>query len=91
VPFLQVNMPSAPRRASPLLNLKDVVHPLDAAGLLAATLAASPRKWRGVMLLPWCAEADVIAGPTNGPRQAVGHRMRDMHAGRGKNVRLDLR
>ncbi|KAI0301229.1 hypothetical protein B0F90DRAFT_1628793, partial [Multifurca ochricompacta] len=80
VPFLQVNTSAAQRRASPLLQ--DVIRPLEAAGLLAAPLApAGPRKWRGVALLPLRAHS---------AWQEVGDRMRDLRAGRGKYIRLNL-
>ncbi|KAI0249051.1 hypothetical protein BJV78DRAFT_1378383 [Lactifluus subvellereus] len=88
VPFLQVNTSAAQHSASPLLQ--DVVRPLEAACLLAATLAAGPRKWRGVALLPLRADADLNVGPSSGTWQEVGYRMRDLRAGRGKYVRLDL-
>ena len=92
VPFFQVYTSAAQRRASPFLQ--DVVRPLQAAGLLAATLSDGARKWRGVALLPLRADAD--ADPdTNGTLgyawQEVGHRMRDIRATRGRYVRLDLR
>ncbi len=78
--------------AQPLLQ--DVVRPLEAAGLLAATLSAGPRKWRGVALLPerTSAHADIDAdGALGGAWQEVGDRMRDIRATRGKYVRLHLR
>ncbi len=92
MPFLQVISYVSQRRASPLLQ--DVVRPLEAAGLLAATLSAGPRKWRGVALLPerTSAHADIDAdGALGGAWQEVGDRMRDIRATRGKYVRLDLR
>ena len=92
VPFLQVNSSAAERRTSPLFQ--DVVRPLQAAGLLAATLASEPRKWRGMALLPQRTRvhADIDAnGPLGGAWQEVGDRMRDIRARRGKYVRLDLR
>jgi DNA polymerase beta len=92
VPFFQVNTPTAERKASPLLQ--DVVRPLQAAGLLAATLSDAARKWRGVALLPLRAnpDADPNADGTPGCAwQEVGYRMRDLRATRGKYVRLDLR
>jgi DNA polymerase beta len=92
VPFLQVNSCVALRRTSPLFQ--DVVRPLEAAGLLAATLSSEPRKWRGIALLPQrtSADADIDSnGPLNGAWQKVGDRMRDIRATRGKYVRLDLR
>ena len=89
VPFLQVNPSAEQRWASPLLQ--DVVPPLEAAGLIAATLAASPRKWRGVALLPLRADTDSDVGSSSGTWQDVGYRMRDLRIGRGKYVRLDLR
>jgi hypothetical protein len=89
VPFLQVNPSVEQRWASPLLQ--DVVPPLEAAGLVAATLAASPHKWRGVALLPLRADADFDVGSSSGTWQDVGYRMRDLRVGRGKYVRLDLR
>ncbi|KAF8491177.1 hypothetical protein F5888DRAFT_1737354 [Russula emetica] len=91
VPFLQVNSSVAECRTSPLLQ--DVVRPLQAAGLLAATLASDARKWRGVALLPQrtSVHADIDAnGPLGGAWQEVGDRMRDIRATRGKYVRLDL-
>jgi DNA polymerase beta len=92
VPFLQVYSCVAQRRASPLLQ--DVVRPLQAAGLLAATLSSDSRKWRGVALLPQRTSdhADINSnGPLDDLWQEVGDRMRDIHATRGKYVRLDLR
>lgn len=92
MPFLQVISSAAQRRASPLLQ--DVVRPLQAAGLLAATLAVSPCKWRGIALLPQRANvgADINTnGPLGGAWQEVGDRMRDIRATRGKYVRLDLK
>jgi DNA polymerase beta len=92
VPFLQVNSPVAERWTSPLFQ--DVVRPLQTAGLLAATLASEPRKWRGVALLPQRTRvhADINAnGSLDGAWQDVGDRMRDIRATRGKYVRLDLR
>lgn len=86
-PFLQVNSSVAERWTSPLFQ--DVVRPLQAAGLLAATLASEPRKWRGVALLP---RRNIDAnGPLDGAWQDVGDRVRDIRAMRGKYVRLDLR
>jgi DNA polymerase beta len=67
------------------------VRPLEAAGLLAAPLSATPGKWRGVALLPLRAGADVNAGSSSGGWLDVGDRMRDIRAGRGRYVRLDLR
>lgn len=82
VPFLQVNSSLAERMGSPLLQ--DVVRPLQAAGLLAATLVSEPRRWRGVALLPQRTD--------NGDAwQELGDRMRDIRATRGKYARLDLR
>jgi DNA polymerase beta len=92
VPFLQVNSSVTEHRTSPLLQ--DVVRPLQAAGLLAATLASEPRKWRGVALLPkrTSVHADIDAnGPLDDAWEDVGDRMRDIRASRGKYVRLDLR
>jgi len=87
MPFLQVNSSAAQRETSPLLQ--DVVRPLQAAGLLAATLGADPRKWRGVALLPQRIHADM--DPLGDAWQVVGDRMRDIRGTRGKYVRLDLR
>jgi hypothetical protein len=92
VPFLQVYTSVAQRRASPLLQ--DVVRPLDGAGLLAATIASSPLKWRGVSLLPLRAHAGFGTNVNDTPRgawQEVGDRLMDIRATRGKYVRLDLR
>lgn len=92
MPFLQVNSFVAERWTSPLLQ--DVVRPLQEAGLLAATLASDPRKWRGVALLPQrtSVRAGIDAnGSLGGAWQEVGDRMRDIRATRGKYVRLDLR
>jgi DNA polymerase beta len=92
VPFLQVNSSVAERRTSPLLQ--DVVRPLQAAGLLAATLASDPRKWRGVALLPQRTSVHVDIDtnvPLDDAWEDVGDRMRDIRATRGKYVRLDLR
>ena len=85
MPFLQVNSSVAERTASPLLQ--DIVHPLQEAGLIAATLVSEPRRWRGVALLPQRTDIDA-----NGDAwQELGDRMRDIRAMRGKYVRLDLR
>ena len=82
-----MNSSVAERWTSPLFQ--DVVRPLQAAGLLAATLASEPRKWRGVALLP---RRNIDAnGPLDGAWQDVGDRVRDIRAMRGKYVRLDLR
>jgi DNA polymerase beta len=93
MPFFQVYTSAAQRNVSPLLQ--DVVHPLQTAGLLAATLTVRARKWRGVALLPLRASADTDtnAGDSTpeGAWQEVGYRMRDLRATRGKYVRLDLR
>ena len=92
MPFLQVTSSIAQRKASPLLQ--DVVRPLQAAGLLAATLTATPRKWRGIALLPLRASADTGVNTDSllgDAWQEVGDRMRDMRAARGQYVRLDLR
>lgn len=92
MPFLQVTTSVAQLKASPLLQ--DVVRPLEAVGLIAATLAADAHKWRGVALLPLRANSNVDAdtgGNPNGVWQNVGDRMRDMRATRGKYVRLDFR
>ena len=92
VPFLQVNSCVAERRTSPLLQ--DVVRPLQAAGLLAATLTSEAHKWRGIALLPQrtSVHADIgVNGPLGDAWQEVGDRMRDIRATRGKYVRLDLR
>ncbi|KAH9959795.1 hypothetical protein BC827DRAFT_1134175, partial [Russula dissimulans] len=79
------------RRASPLLQ--DVVRPLNGAGLLAATIASSPLKWRGVSLLPLRAHAGFgtnVNDTPGGAWQEVGDRLMDIRATRGKYVRLDL-
>ena len=92
MPFFQVYTSTAQRRASPFLQ--DVVRPLQAAGLLAATLSDGARKWRGVALLPLRADADAdpdTDGTLGYAWQDVGDRMRDIRATRGKYVRLDLR
>jgi DNA polymerase beta len=92
VPFLQVNSCAALLRTSPLFQ--DVVRPLQAAGLLAATLSSEPRKWRGVALLPQrtSVHADIDSNdPLDGAWQEVGDRMRDIRSTRGKYVRLDLK
>jgi DNA polymerase beta len=92
VPFLQVNSCVAQRWTSPLFQ--DVVRPLQAAGLLAATLSSDPRKWRGVALLPQRTGVHANTdsdGPLDDAWQEVGDRMRDIRATRGKYVRLDLR
>ena len=89
VPFLQVNSCVDERRASPLLQ--DVVRPLQAAGLLAATLSSEPRKWRGVALLPQRTGVHADIGANNDAWQELGDRMRDIRATRGKYVRLELR
>lgn len=91
MPFFQVYTSAAQRCASPLLQ--DVVRPLQAAGLLAATLAEGARKWRGVALLPLRADAssDGDGSTLGGEWQEVGDRMRDLRAARGKYVRLDLK
>lgn len=91
VPFLQVNSCVAQRWTSPLFQ--DVVRPLQAAGLLAATLSSDPRKWRGVALLPQRTGVHANTdsdGPLDDAWQEVGDRMRDIRATRGKYVRLDL-
>ena len=67
------------------------MRPLEAAGLLAATLSATPGKWRGVALLPLRAGADVNAGSSSRRWLEVGDRMWDIRARRGRYVRLDLR
>ena len=85
MPFLQVYSCVAQHRTSPLLQ--DVVRPLEAAGLLAATLSSDPRKWRGVALLPQrtSGHADINSnGPLDDPWQEVGDRMRDIRAMRGQ-------
>lgn len=89
MPFLQVISYASQRRASPLLQ--DVVRPLQAAGLLAATLAASPNKWRGIALLPPRASVGAEVNTNGGAWEEVGDRMRDIRATRGKYVRLDFR
>jgi DNA polymerase beta len=93
VPFFQVYTSAAQRCASPLLQ--DVVRPLQAAGLLAATLTEGARKWRGVALLPLRADAgassDSDGSTVGGEWQDIGDRMRDLRAMRGKYARLDLR
>ena len=93
MPFFQVYTYAAQRCAS--LLLQDVVRPLQAAGLLAATLAEGTRKWRGVSLLPLRADASASSnGGDNtlgGEWQEIGHRVRDLRATRGKYVRLDLK
>jgi len=91
VPFLQVNSSAAQRWASPLFQ--DVVRPLSGAGLLAATIASSPLKWRGVSLLPLRAHAGPganVNGTPGGAWQEVGERLMDIRGTRGKYVRLDL-
>ncbi|KAI0000285.1 hypothetical protein BJV77DRAFT_973130 [Russula vinacea] len=91
VPFLQVISLVAQRRASPLLQ--DVVRPLQAAGLLAATIASSACKWRGMAILPLrtSGDADVNSnGMRRGAWEKIGDRIRDIRATRGKYVRLDL-
>ena len=92
VPFLQVNLSVVERLTSSLLQ--DVVRPLEAAGLLAATLYSEPRKWRGMALLPQ--RNGVHAGtdansPLGAAWQELGDRMRDIRARRGKYVRLELK
>ena len=92
VPFLQVYSLVAQRQTS--LLLQDVVRPLEAAGLLAATLTSDQYKWRGVALIPQrtSVHADIDTnGPLSDAWQEVGDRMRDIRATRGKYVRLDLR
>ncbi|THH03917.1 hypothetical protein EW146_g10317 [Bondarzewia mesenterica] len=69
----------AQRQNSPLIQ--DVVHPLEAAGLLATPLMAGPRKWQGVALLP---------KKVDGAWEEVGVRLRDLRAKRGVYRRLDL-
>ena len=59
--------------------------------MIAATLAASPRKWRGVALLPLRADTDFDVRSSSGTWQDVDYRMRDLRIGRGKYVRLDLK
>jgi DNA polymerase beta len=85
VPFLQVNSSAAERRGSPLFQ--DVVRPLQAAGLLAATLVSEPRMWRGVAILPQRTDTDADGDAW----QELGDRMRDIRATRGMYVRLNLR
>jgi DNA polymerase beta len=92
VAFLQVKSSAKERETSPLYQ--DVVQPLQAAGLLAATIASDPCKWRGIALLPQRANSrpDTDAnGTPGGAWQEVGDRMRDIRATRGKYVRLELR
>jgi len=92
VPFLQVYSCVAQHWTSPLLQ--DVVRPLQAAGLLAATLSSDARKWRGIALLPQRTSVHAAIdsnSPLDGAWQEVGDRMRDIRATRGKYVRLDLR
>lgn len=86
MPFFQVNPSAAERQTSPLLQ--DVVRPLEAAGLLAATLSSGPFRWRGIALLPLRLRQPADAD--GGEWQDVGDRLRDMRATRGTYLRLDL-
>ncbi len=89
MPFHQVYSNVAERWTSPLLQ--DVVRPLQAAGLLAATLASEQRKWRGVAMLPQRTNVHADIDPLSDAWQEVGDRMRDIRATRGKYIRLDLK
>jgi hypothetical protein len=92
MPFLQATSSVAERKNSPLL--RDVVRPLESAGLIAATIAATPHKWRGIAILPLRANGNAdlnTIGPLGGAWQEVGDRIRDTRAARGQYVRLDLR
>jgi len=94
MPFFQVNPPAVDRHTSPLLQ--DVVRPLGAAALLAATLSSGPYRWRGIALLPLRLRqpGDADGEPPNGSGgewQDVGDRLRDLRAVRGTYLRLELR
>ncbi|KAH8984406.1 hypothetical protein EDB92DRAFT_2000020 [Lactarius akahatsu] len=86
MPFFEVNSPAVSRQTSPLLQ--GVVRPLEAAALLAAPLIPGSYRWRGVALLPLRLRQSAEPG---GDWQDVGDRLRDLRAGRGTYVRLDLR
>ena len=90
MPFFQVNVSVVERQTSPLLQ--DVVRPLDAAAILAASLSSGPLRWRGVALLPLRLRqpTEPDGEPPGGEWQDVGDRLRDLRAGRGTYFRLDL-
>jgi DNA polymerase beta len=92
VPFLHRDSSAAQRRDSSLL--RDVVRPLQSAGLIAAAISATPHNWRGIVALPLRDVVDTELNTNSSPRgtwQEVGDRIRDIRAGRGKYVRLDIR
>lgn len=92
MPFLHRISSAAQRRDSSLL--RDVVRPLQSAGLIAATISATPHNWRGIVALPLRDGVDTELNTNSSPGgtwQEVGDRIRDIRAGRGKYVRLDIR